>query len=204
MPGGKFMQPVKTNCRTLGFCRGPSYSSSARSAFVMDRSFGRCLRPDRRDTGRPVNVRFIAIRKPESAANQSREQVRRRTRDKGMTPVPHSFIAADFMLVVTSLPRDEYPPERVLALYRIHWQVELAFKRLKSLLHLGRLPAKDNALARSWIYAHLIAALLIDDMTQDLLDSPPSTQVNGEATAVSLAGLQDTRGHQTQRYSRLN
>lgn len=159
---------------------------------------------DRRDTGRPVNVRFIAIRKPESAANQSREQVRRRTRDKGMTPVPHSFIAADFMLVVTSLPRDEYPPERVLALYRIRWQVELAFKRLKSLLHLGRLPAKDKALARSWIYAHLIAALLIDDMTQDLLDSPPSTQVNGEATAVSLAGLQDTRGHHTQRYSRLN
>ncbi|MND49424.1 Transposase DDE domain protein [compost metagenome] len=135
---------------------------------------------DRRDTGQPVDVRFIAMRKPQSAAYHSREQVRQRTRDTGKTPAPQSLIAADFMLVITSLSRDEYPPERVLALYRMRWQVELTFKRLKSLLHLGRLPAKDKALARSWIYAHLIVALLIDDVTQDLLDSPPYTQINSK------------------------
>ena len=32
---------------------------------------------------------------------------------------------------------------------------------------------KDPALARAWLYAHLIAALLIDDMVQQALDSSP-------------------------------
>ena len=60
-----------------------------------------------------------------------------------------------------------------MALYRLRWQVEIAFKRLKSLLRIGDLPAKGPELARSWIAAHLIAALLLDTMTQDFLDSPP-------------------------------
>jgi site-specific DNA recombinase len=61
--------------------------------------------------------------------------------------------------------------------------IELAFKRLKSLPGFDRLPAKSEALARSWLLAHLILALLIDDAAQGprhrlgreaLLDSPPS------------------------------
>ncbi|MBV9681479.1 MAG: hypothetical protein JO046_06785, partial [Solirubrobacterales bacterium] len=38
--------------------------------------------------------------------------------------------------------------------------IELAIKRLKSLLGLGALPAKSPALARVWLYAKLILALL--------------------------------------------
>ncbi|HEX4098845.1 MAG TPA: IS4 family transposase, partial [Caulobacteraceae bacterium] len=46
-------------------------------------------------------------------------------------------------------------------------------KRLKSLLHIDRLPAKDERLARAWIFAHLIVALLVEDLSPDLRDSPP-------------------------------
>lgn len=49
----------------------------------------------------------------------------------------------------------------MLAAYRLRWQVELALKRLKGLLGLDRLPAMSEALARSWLLAHLILALLI-------------------------------------------
>lgn len=153
---------------------------------------------DKRRKAPPLVVRFIAVKKSDAAAQHSRKRVRRRSSDKQRTPDPRSFIAADYFFVLTSLPHDSYPPERVLALYRVRWQVELAFKRLKSLLHLSRLPAKDAALARSWIYAHLIAALLIDDLAQDFLDSPPCAQRH--ATAVPLARLQGAgrrggRGH---------
>ena len=49
-----------------------------------------------------------------------------------------------------------------VALYRLRWQVELAFKRLKSLLALETLRAFDSALVSAWIHAVLLVALIID------------------------------------------
>jgi IS4 transposase len=48
--------------------------------------------------------------------------------------------ATGYLMLLTSLPA-EVPAAEVLASYRMRWQVELAFKRLKSLLRLDRLPA---------------------------------------------------------------
>src|SRR6185312_1751099 len=86
---------------------------------------------------------------------------------------PRSLIAADFMILATSLPKTGYSARAVLAVYRLRWQIELAFKRLKSLLHIDRLPTWTERGSRSWLYAHLILALLCDDLSQDFLDSSP-------------------------------
>ncbi|EJB07809.1 hypothetical protein Rleg9DRAFT_6830, partial [Rhizobium leguminosarum bv. trifolii WSM597] len=43
------------------------------------------------------------------------------------------------------------------------WQIELAFKRMKSLIGLEGLRAKDADLARLWINIALLAALLAED-----------------------------------------
>ena len=51
--------------------------------------------------------------------------------------------------------------------------IELAFKRLKSLLHIDRLPTHTQRGGQSWLYAHLILALLCEDLTQDFLESFP-------------------------------
>ena len=59
----------------------------------------------------------------------------------------------------------------------LRWQIELAFKRLKSLLHIDKLPARTELGGRSWLYPHLILALLCDDLSQDFLDSFPSGPV---------------------------
>jgi IS4 transposase len=55
----------------------------------------------------------------------------------------------------------------------LRWQIELAFKRLKSLLHIDKLPTRTEQTSRSWLYAHLILALLCDDVSQDFLESSP-------------------------------
>jgi IS4 transposase len=54
------------------------------------------------------------------------------------------------------------------------WDIELAFKRLKSLLHIDALRTKTEAGTRCWLYTHLIMALLGDDLSQDFLESFPS------------------------------
>src|SRR5258708_3174368 len=46
------------------------------------------------------------------------------------------------------------------------WQMELTFKRLKSILNLDELPAKNAALAQVILFAKLLGALLVDDYTE--------------------------------------
>src|SRR3954464_4856878 len=118
-------------------------------------------------------VRLVVQRKTQEAAEATRSALRRTAARKGKALDPRSLIAADFMILATSLPKNGYSARAVLAVYRLRWQIELAFKRLKSLLHIDRLPTWTERGSRSWLYAHLILALLCDDLSQDFLDSSP-------------------------------
>lgn len=62
--------------------------------------------------------------------------------------------------VLTTLPETTANAGQILELYRLRWQVELLFKRLKSLLHLDALPSRQGPTARSWMLARLLAAAL--------------------------------------------
>ena len=118
-------------------------------------------------------LRLIVLRKPPAATEATRMALRRAAVKKGRQLDPRSLIAAEFMILATSLPSQGYAAPAVLAVYRLRWQIELAFKRLKSLLHIDRLPTWTEKGSRSWLYAHLILALLCDDLSQDFLESSP-------------------------------
>lgn len=133
--------------------------------------------------GGPLALRLIAVRQSAAAAEHHRKRVELRSRVKQRIINPRTLEAAGYFFVLTSLPRRTHPARRVLALYRVRWQVELAFKRLKSLLHLSRLPARDRGLARSWILAHLTAALLVDASTQRVLGSAPVRRASADRPA---------------------
>jgi len=68
--------------------------------------------------------------------------------------------------ILTTLPASALSAVQVLELYRLRWQIELLFKRLKSLLHLDTLPSRQGPTARSWMLARFLAAAL----AQKLLD----------------------------------
>ena len=93
-------------------------------------------------------------------------------------------------MLVTSLDPATYPADEVAALYRLRWQVELAFKRLKSLQGFSKLPARDVDLARTWLFAKLLMALLIEDLDRELPDSPPCAD-HRLAKALDMAARQD-------------
>lgn len=118
-------------------------------------------------------VRLIARRMTKSEAETSRRRARKAASKDQRRVSAQTLKAAEFILLVTSLDADSFPAADILALYRRRWQVELAFKRLKSLLGLDELPAKDADLARTWIYTKLIAHLIVEDITRETLDSPP-------------------------------
>lgn len=122
----------------------------------------------------PLLARLVLIKKPPEAAEKARKRALRESMRGSHKNDPFSLRSSEHMMLATSLEQSRASVEQLGELYRLRWRIELAFKRLKSLLNLDRLPAKDEGLAKSWILTHLIAALLIEDINPDLRDSPPS------------------------------
>jgi hypothetical protein len=121
----------------------------------------------------PVAARLIIARKPPEATERQHKKLRRKASRLGQKTDPRTVKAAGFMMLLTSLSPDSATPEEIVRLYRMRWQVELAFKRLKSLGGFAALQASDPRLARSWLLAHLIAAVLIETSLGEDLAPPP-------------------------------
>jgi IS4 transposase len=118
-------------------------------------------------------ARLIAVRKSEEAAQKERQKILREAARKKRNADPRSLEAAEYTIVLTSMAEEQLPAAQALDLYRFRWQIEMVFKRLKGLLGLDQLSAKDPHLARSALYAKLLAALLLDDLTGKFLSFSP-------------------------------
>lgn len=118
-------------------------------------------------------VRLAALRKTEAAAEAARREILRVASKKQKQADPRSLEAAGYVCVVSNDTAERFTAAERLGLYRFRWQVELAFKRLKGLLHLGDLPTKDPPTARTYLYAKLLGALLLDDLTERFLGFSP-------------------------------
>jgi hypothetical protein len=121
----------------------------------------------------PLPLHLVILPKPREIAQTALKTARHNARKSQRKIDPRTLEAAGYLILITSLDAAAFPPEAIATLYRVRWQIELAFKRLKSILHPDRLPAKDPDLARAWITARLRLALLIDDTAAELADSPP-------------------------------
>jgi hypothetical protein len=121
----------------------------------------------------PLPLRLVILPKPPEMAERARKTaLRAAQKDQRQRVDPRTLAAADYIILITSLDAS-FSPHLLALLYRVRWQIELAFKRLKSILHVDRLPAKDPELARAWITAHLLLALLIDRMTATVAEFSP-------------------------------
>lgn len=114
--------------------------------------------------GNLIRGRVIATRLPAPVAAKAERRVAKISSKKSKKVDPRTLEAAHFVMLFTTLPADILSAADVLELYRYRWQVELAFKRMKQLLKLGRLPHKDPRAAKTWILAKLVIALLLETM----------------------------------------
>lgn len=114
-----------------------------------------------REHQREIEGRLIAVRLPAAEAEKARVRVRR---EFGAKTSALDLEAAQYVVLFTTVPAARMPAEMCLALYRLRWQVELAFKRWKSLCHFDRLPKYRDDTILSWLYAKLLLALLMQRM----------------------------------------
>ena len=120
-------------------------------------------------------ARLVIMRQNTAAAERAtkaaRRQHSRKHPDQALKPM--TLTSANYLMILTSLTPEAATVARIMEIYRLRWQIELAFKRLKSGLGIHRLVARDRQMARSWLLSHLILALIIEDVASEVLDSPP-------------------------------
>jgi hypothetical protein len=143
----------------------------------------------------PLVLRLVIRRKAPEQAEAEQKRLLKEAKKRGKRPDPRSLEAAKYILLLTSLPATTFPPADILAIYRFRWQIELAFKRFKSLAGLDMLPAKKPELARAWIYARLIVAIIAEQIAGQVPDSSPSGPGITTRKPIALASHEDSLGH---------
>jgi len=112
-------------------------------------------------------ARFCAIRKSRLAADRAKKRIRSEAVRRQKEVRPATLESAEYVYVLVTLPGDVIGAREVLDLYRARWQIELCFKRLKSLLRLGHVPKHNDDSARAWIEGKLLTVLLIERLLQE-------------------------------------
>jgi hypothetical protein len=113
--------------------------------------------------GQWIPGRLIALRQSAEATGLIRRRLKRAGQRSGFRVTPEALEFAEYFMLWTTLP-ESLSATRILEFYRLRWQIELVFKRMKSLLGLGHLPKKDPLSAQAWLEGKLFVGLLIERM----------------------------------------
>jgi len=135
----------------------------------------------------PLPLRLVAIKMPKDKAVEAVAEARAEARTKQRKIQPGTLIAAEWVILLTSLDRAEYATGKVLELYRLRWRIEIAFKRMKSLAGLAGPPGECPKVAKAWVLCHLIAALLTEAQLAAFGDSPRRAAVHAPTCGVLIA-----------------
>ena len=100
-----------------------------------------------------VPGRICALRKTREAIRIAEDRLKREASRKSKGLQPDTLVFARYVILFTTFPEPDFPARDVLEWYRVRWQVELVFKRFKSLAQLGHLPKYDDESAKAWLYA---------------------------------------------------
>ena len=114
--------------------------------------------------GIAVAGRVCAIRKTHEAITLAQRKLRKEAARRGKQVQAQTLAFARYVIVFTTFPEAVFPATQVLEWYRTRWQVELVFKRFKSLAQLGHVPKHDDDSAKAWLYGKLFVALLVEKL----------------------------------------
>jgi hypothetical protein len=108
-----------------------------------------------------VTGRLVMQRLPAAEAGKARK---RALQEHGSNTTPEMLEAAGYVVLFTTVPQARLSATRCLELYRLRWQIELLFKRWKSLCNFDKMPNFLPTTILSWLYAKILAAMLLDRM----------------------------------------
>jgi hypothetical protein len=117
--------------------------------------------PIRVGTERKLACRIVAWRVPEEVANRRRQKlIAAAKRKDGRVPGAERLAWCDWTILITNVPVASLAPAEVAILYRARWQIELLFKRWKSLGLIAELSGATVARRLVRLWSRLLAVLV--------------------------------------------
>lgn len=153
----------------------PGYEARERDVLIRDH-----------EHRREIRGRLIAIRLPVAQADKARARLKR---ERGGKVTDLDREAAAYVVLFTTAPKSRLDASRCVDLYRLRWQIELLFKRWKSLCGFDRLPNYLDETITAWLYAKVLLALLMQRMGDSAL-FPPEQDASRRGRHVEQAALE--------------
>jgi hypothetical protein len=123
-----------------------------------------------RARGGPMRAaRLCFLRLAQRDANKARERMRR----EGVLDA-ESLAMAEYIVILTTADESRLDATKILALYRARWQVELDFKRDKTIGGLDALPNFLPESIRGWLCAKVLLGQIARRLASQRVAIPPS------------------------------
>ncbi|MBQ7521601.1 MAG: transposase [Clostridia bacterium] len=116
-------------------------------------------------------IRFCAVKKTKEEIEIEKKCISRKESKKQKSLSDDTKFTHEYFFVITSLGNN-FTSDEILNLYKLRWQVEMVFKRYKSILDLGSIPTKTGIAGQVWLNCKMLIALLIEKILSSV-DFPP-------------------------------
>jgi hypothetical protein len=107
-----------------------------------------------------LDCRLVAMRLPRKVAQQRLRELKKNLKKKGRTPSDRQRVLCQWLVLITDLAADRFTIDEIFTLYRVRWQIELLFKRWKSLTGLGHSRGHRAYRVLCETYAKLLGCLM--------------------------------------------
>jgi hypothetical protein len=110
----------------------------------------------------PLSMRVLVTRCPHQEAARRRRKLRAQMKKKGKTAGWRQLVLCDWWVLATNIPAQKLTRSEASELYRTRWQIELVFKRWKSLGHVEVPEDLSANRAECELYGRLLGVLVVD------------------------------------------
>ena len=141
---------------------------------------------------RLVESRLVAYRLPDDAVERARERMRR---EKGSELSSRVYESAKYVLLFTTAHRSRLDATQCLQGYRLRWQIELQFKRWKSLCGFDALPNMRDDTTLAWLYAKVLLGAMLDRMASIPTELSPPVRHDVDNVAADVMRPVETNQH---------
>ena len=112
------------------------------------------------------STRLIAIRVSDDVYNQRVRSLKKAYQQRRKTPKESTLKLQRYVIFITNIPKEMIEAKYIGTIYRLRWEIELCFKRWKSIFKIDRLTGINGNRTLCFIYAKLIAILLFNNFEQ--------------------------------------